>query len=184
MPLLQIRAGILALVAAATLTRLMVLRGNSGSGKSTVAQELRQAAARPVAWVEQDYFRRIILSEHGAAPDPKWCGLIDGAVRYSLDSGYDVVLDGILDAQRHRAMLQQLYRDYLGRTAFYRFAVPFDETLRRHARRPWAGEVDAETMRGWYTENDGLDFVDERIIDAESSVEQTVRRIVSENSLT
>lgn len=136
-----------------------------------------------MAWIEQDHFRRIILHEHGGEPHPTSCGLIDSAVRYSLNSGYSVVLDGIFDTRRHSDMLRHLHRDYPGRTAFYRFSVPFDETRRRHARRPWADEVDAETMRGWYTENDFLDFVDERIIEAESSVEQTVHRIMSETSL-
>jgi hypothetical protein len=36
-------------------------------------------------------------------------------------------------------------------------------------------------MRAWFRENDRLDFVDERIIDAGSSAEQTVQRIVNEN---
>ena len=36
-------------------TRLVVLRGNSGSGKSTTARELRARLGRGVAWVEQDH---------------------------------------------------------------------------------------------------------------------------------
>jgi predicted kinase len=35
-------------------TRLIVLHGNSGSGKSTVATALREAYGRGVAWVSQD----------------------------------------------------------------------------------------------------------------------------------
>jgi predicted kinase len=44
-------------------TRLIVLRGNSGSGKSTVARALREAYGRGIAWVSQDLIRRIILEE-------------------------------------------------------------------------------------------------------------------------
>jgi predicted kinase len=44
-------------------TRLVVLRGNSGAGKSTVAKALREAYGRGVAWVSQDLIRRIILRE-------------------------------------------------------------------------------------------------------------------------
>ena len=44
-------------------TRLIVLRGNSGSGKSTVAKALREAYGRGVAWVSQDLIRRTILRE-------------------------------------------------------------------------------------------------------------------------
>ncbi|MFF1875871.1 kinase, partial [Kitasatospora herbaricolor] len=35
--------------------KLIVLRGNSGSGKSTVARELRRMLGDGVALVEQDY---------------------------------------------------------------------------------------------------------------------------------
>lgn len=44
-------------------TRLIVLRGNSGSGKSTVATALREAYGHGVAWVSQDLIRRTILKE-------------------------------------------------------------------------------------------------------------------------
>lgn len=36
-------------------TRLVVLRGNSGSGKSTTARTLRERLGRGTAWVEQDH---------------------------------------------------------------------------------------------------------------------------------
>jgi predicted kinase len=42
-------------------TRLIVLRGNSGSGRSTVAAAPREAYGRGMAWVSQDLIRRTIL---------------------------------------------------------------------------------------------------------------------------
>jgi predicted kinase len=42
-------------------TRLVVLRGNSGSGKSTVARTLREAHGRGLAWIPQDIVRRTIV---------------------------------------------------------------------------------------------------------------------------
>ena len=44
-------------------TRLVVLRGNSGAGKSSVAAALREAYGRDLAWVSQDLIRRTILKE-------------------------------------------------------------------------------------------------------------------------
>jgi predicted kinase len=73
-------------------TRLVVLRGNSGSGKSTTARVLREHLGRGTAWVEQDYLRRILLREHDL-PGGANIGLIDTNVRYALDHGYDVVLE-------------------------------------------------------------------------------------------
>jgi uridine kinase len=42
---------------------LVVIRGNSGSGKSTVTRELRHRYGRGCALVEQDYLRRMVLRE-------------------------------------------------------------------------------------------------------------------------
>jgi len=42
-------------------TCLILLRGNSGSGKSTIARAVRDRYSRGLALVEQDYLRRIVL---------------------------------------------------------------------------------------------------------------------------
>ncbi|WP_139244161.1 AAA family ATPase [Arthrobacter alpinus] len=40
---------------------LIVVRGNSGSGKSSVARALQQELSG--VWIEQDYFRRTVLGK-------------------------------------------------------------------------------------------------------------------------
>jgi predicted ABC-type ATPase len=64
-------------------TRLVVLRGNSGAGKSTVAGALREAYGQGVAWVSQDLIRRTILREKDR-PGAVNIGLIGQVARYSL----------------------------------------------------------------------------------------------------
>lgn len=85
-------------------TVLVCIRGNSGSGKSSIARELRHRHGRGCALVEQDYLRRIVLRERdkpgGVAP-----ALIEQTVRFALDHGYHVVLEGILYTGRYRDML-------------------------------------------------------------------------------
>ena len=44
-------------------TRLIVLRGNSASGKSSVAAGLREKYGRGLALVGQDNLRRVVLRE-------------------------------------------------------------------------------------------------------------------------
>ncbi|MEU2872757.1 AAA family ATPase [Streptomyces olivoreticuli] len=79
-------------------TRLIVLRGNSGSGKTTTAKRIREAYGRGIAIVGQDTARRTILHETG----PVWAtlGLVDTMARYCLDQGYHVILDGIFSSGR------------------------------------------------------------------------------------
>jgi 2-phosphoglycerate kinase len=47
--------------------RLIVIRGNSGSGKSAVAAEIRRRYGRGLALVGQDNLRRHVLREHDVA---------------------------------------------------------------------------------------------------------------------
>lgn len=161
---------------------LVVLRGNSGSGKSTVAQGLRDASSDTVVWIEQDYVRRTVLAETGGEQQPSTAVMIETMARCALDAGYLVVIDGILDAKRYGAMLQRLHETHPGRAAYYYFSIPFDETVRRHATRPLADVVSAEEMRGWYRHDDGLGFVDEQVVDTDATAQDTVERIIEDCS--
>jgi predicted kinase len=163
-------------------TRLVVLRGNSGSGKSTVATAVRAACGRGVAWVSQDILRRVILKEKDR-PGAVNIGLIDQVARYALDNGYHVILDGILYADRYESMLAGLNRDHMGLSRFYYLDVSLDETLRRHLTRPQAADVGAREMREWYRPRDLLAGIDERIIPERCTLHETFSIIMADTQL-
>ncbi|GAA3164091.1 kinase [Planomonospora alba] len=163
-------------------TRLIVLRGNSASGKSTVAARLRAHHGRGLAVVGQDVIRRDILKEPDV-PGAANIGLIDAVARYALDAGYHVVVEGILYADRYGPMLTALGADHRGMSRYYYFDVPFAETLRRHATKPAVGAYGEEEMRRWYRPRDLLDGGREEIIGPGSPLEETVRRILADARL-
>lgn len=163
-------------------TRLIVLRGNSGAGKSTVAGALREAYGRGVAWVSQDLLRRIILKEKDR-PCAANIGLIDQVARYSLDHGYHVILDGVFYADRYESMLAALNRDHRGVSRFYYLDVPLEETLRRHATRPQGADFGPDDMRQWHRPRDLLTVIREHVILETSTVRDTVRLILAETQL-
>lgn len=164
-------------------TRLIVLRGNSGSGKSTVAQALREAyGGRGVAWVTQDLIRRIILKEKDVLGGVN-IGLIDQIARHALDQDYHAVLDGIFYADRYEDMLARLAQDHRGLTRFYYLDVSLDETIRRHAARPQAADFSPADMRQWYRARDLLGSVEERMITQTSTLQDTVSVILAESQL-
>ena len=163
-------------------TTLMVIRGNSGSGKSSVARELRLRYGRGCALIEQDYLRRIVLREHdkpgGLAP-----ALITQTTRFALDHGYHVVLEGIMAAARYTDMLDSLRRAHRGRTVFFYLDVSLPETLRRHAGRPQSSQFTTENMRDWYQPGDLLGFAEEHVIPENSSMQDTITRIATTSGL-
>ncbi|MEU7561858.1 AAA family ATPase [Streptomyces eurythermus] len=163
-------------------TRLIVLRGNSASGKSCVADGLRESFGRGLALVGQDNLRRVVLREHDR-PGAANIGLIDLTARYALDAGYHVVVEGILSADRYGDMLTRLRADHRGPTHNYYLDVPFDETLARHATKPLADEVDERQLRDWYRPLDLLPGGIETVIGADSTLRETIDRIMLDTGL-
>lgn len=162
--------------------RLVVLRGNSGSGKSSTARRLRERLGRGVAWIEQDYLRRIVLRDRDV-PGAANIGLIDQTVRYALEHGYHAILEGLLDAGRYGSMLESLHDDYAGRATFFYFDVSFEETARRHATRTKATDFGVDDMREWYRPRDLLPFVREEIVTDASTLDETVGLVIARSCL-
>ncbi|MGI5491153.1 AAA family ATPase [Microtetraspora malaysiensis] len=161
---------------------MVVLRGNSGAGKTSVAQAVRRAYGYGLALIGQDTVRRELLRERDV-PGGVNIGLIDTIVRYSLDHGYHVLLEGILTASRYGPMLHALSRDHAGTNAFFYLDVSWPETVRRHATRPQRREFTPEEMRRWYRERDLLPDGCEAIISEESSLEATARHVLHKLAL-
>jgi predicted kinase len=163
-------------------TRLIVLRGNSASGKSSVATGLRERYGRGIALVRQDVLRREVLRERDI-PGGANIGLIDLTVRHALANGFHTVLEGILYLAHYGEMLAGLLADHAGRTHCYYLDVSFEETLARHATKPIADEVTEHQLREWYRPLNLLPGGVERVVPATSPLDGTVDRVLHESGL-
>ncbi|MEV6285133.1 AAA family ATPase [Kribbella sp. NPDC051770] len=162
--------------------QLIVLRGNSGSGKSTVALELRRLLGPSVAWIEQDHFRRSVFQET-TEPDPLNALAIEQVATLALAHGRHAIVEGIMPVVRYGEMLRRLIAAHPGRAYCYYFDIPFAETTRRHATRSKSTAFTAEAMREWYLEEDLLGDPHESIIGASSSLDEIVARVLAETGL-
>ena len=163
-------------------TILIVLRGNSASGKSTVARLVREQYGRGVAIIGQDVVRREILWEKDE-PSSVNIGMIGLMARHALDSGMHVIVEGILSCQSYGAMLTSLASDHRGATACFYFDIPFDETVRRHATKPQAAEYGEDLMSTWYRPLDLVPGLGEHRIDASSSLTDAVDLVIARSGL-
>ncbi|MBK3576996.1 kinase [Streptomyces sp. MBT65] len=163
-------------------TRLIVLRGNSASGKSSVATGLRERYGRGIALVRQDTLRREVLRERDI-PGGANIGLIDLTVRHALAHGFHTVLEGLLYVSHYGEMPAGLLADHPGRTHCYYLDVPFEETLARHATKPIADEVTERQLREWYRPLDVLPGGVETVVPATSPLAATVERVLRESGL-
>ena len=159
---------------------MIVVRGPSGAGKSSVVEGVRAAYGRGVAWIEQDHIRRMIFQED-QEPDGANIAAIGQLAELALSRGFHTVVEGILPTVRYGEMLRELVKRHPA--CVYFLDIPFDETVRRHATRAKASAFDADAMREWYRGHDPLGVPGEVIIAESSSLDETVRRVLSETGL-
>jgi 8-oxo-dGTP pyrophosphatase MutT (NUDIX family) len=164
------------------LPRLIVIRGNSASGKSAVAAGIREKYGRGLAIVGQDNLRRVVLREHDK-PGAANIDLIDLTARFALSRGYHTIVEGIFNAEHYGQMLTDLISDHADSAFAYFLDVPFDETLRRHATKTGELKYGEAEMRRWYRGLDLLPGGIEQVIPADSALESTVTRLMADAGL-
>jgi predicted kinase len=157
--------------------RLIVIRGNSASGKSTIAAAIREKYGRGLAVISQDNIRRVVLREHDR-PGAVNIGLISLTCRYALGAGFCTVLEGILCSAHYGEMLAELRGEYGDRSSWWYLDVPFEETLTRHGTKPQAAEYGRAEMEQWWRERDLLPGGLEQIITAGMTAEAAADQIM------
>lgn len=158
---------------------LIILRGNSGSGKSTVARRLQKELGGRVAVIEQDYYQQQLLYPWDNEASKLRAELITEDTLRLLGHGYSVILDGILGAKRYRFVCEDIMRKWSGKTRVYYFSIDFEETVRRHQTRAKRHDFGKAEMCEWYKENDWLSE-DDTIIGQHISEDGIVARILKD----
>ncbi len=158
--------------------KLIMLRGNSGSGKTTVAKELQTLFGRGTMVLSQDMIRREVLKEKDGI-DPPVLPLIKQMLKYGSENCEVVILEGIFIADWYRELFEAAIELYGADIYAYYFDIPFDETVRRHQTRSKAAEFGADEMRDWWKEKDYLDLIKEITITEEKSKDEIVNEIYS-----
>ena len=157
---------------------LIILRGNSGCGKTSTAHLLQRQLGYGTMLVSQDVVRREILCVKDSKNNPA-IQLIYDLCMYGNKVGYTVILEGILSNKKYGAMLHSLINNFQGDKLVYYFDVSFEETVRRHATKPNAHEFGEAEMRQWWKDQDVLGVPGERRIGeqlAQAEIVDTIRR--------
>ncbi|MCI5954543.1 MAG: AAA family ATPase [Lachnospiraceae bacterium] len=128
--------------------KLIVLRGDSGSGKTTVAKELQKKFGRNTILISQDVIRRDMLMVKDGE-DTRALPLMKELLKYGSTHSDIVILEGIMYADWYRPLFELARRIYGKEIYAYYFDLPFEETLRRHQTKPNCREFGEEAMRRW-----------------------------------
>lgn len=152
---------------------LIILRGNSGCGKTSTARLLQRQLGYGTMLVSQDVVRREMLRVKDIENNPA-IQLIYDLCMYGNNVGYTVILEGILSNKKYGAMLCRLLDDFQGEKLIYYFDVSFEETVRRHATKPNAHEFGELEMSQWWKDQDVLNVPGEQRIGEQLSQEEIV----------
>ena len=153
--------------------RLIIIRGNSGSGKSTIAKRLQLEMGRGTMLIPQDVIRRDILKTLDE-PGNASVDLIYEMAMFGRKKSYDVIVEGILSKGKYGDMLKKLINDFEGGIHTYYLDIPFEETVRRHATKPKASEFGEKEMREWWKDKDYLGVESETILSSDLSEDELV----------
>lgn len=168
------------------MSKLIILRGPSGSGKSTIAKLLFEKAKGRTALIEQDYYR-FMFKPAGGGGKPNSSAIhkmIKSDVLIALDSGYDVILEGILSEKSYATVLEEIFAQHPEENFIFYFDISFDETLRRHkTRKVRDPNISTEEIKSWFADAHKSNHKLERIIAEDSSIEDTVEYIVRTGQL-
>lgn len=163
---------------------LIIIRGNSGSGKSTVAKALRIAMNEKFGkgstiLVQQDVIRIDILDVKDTL-DNESIELIHEICKYGLKLGKNVILEGILDRWKYGEMLSSLIKEWCGNVLVYYYDISLETTLERHDMRPQKNVFTKENMRSWYNSDNQLNFPNEHIFNEHISIDDAVAKILAD----
>ena len=159
--------------------KLIILRGNSGSGKSTVAKLLQQKLGRNTMLISQDMVRREILWVKDDLDTPA-AGLLKTLIHYGRKNCEVVILEGILYTAWYETLFTYALQEYGDEIFAYYYDLPYAETVVRHKTKANSNEFGEEEMCRWWYEKDFISFIPEKILCKEITVAETVEYIYRE----
>lgn len=155
------------------MSKLIMIRGNSGSGKTTVSRELQKRFGRNTMLISQDMIRLQMLNTKDVEALP----LIISLLQYGRQNSNITILEGILDSEVYMPLFEAAIKEYgINIFAFY-YDLPFEETLLRHSTKPNKAEFGEADMKRWWKEKDYINVIPEQVITSNISISDTVDMI-------
>ena len=161
------------------MAEIVILRGNSGSGKSTVGKALQSKLGRGTLLLSQDYVRREMLWVTDK-PDNQAVDLLKNLVIYGHQNCDYVILEGILYTDIYDSLFKIIEEAFTDQIYAYYFDLPFEETLKRHQQKNNSHEFGEPEMRRWWRDKDFLINICEKRIHKEMSLDEIVEMIYHE----
>lgn len=161
------------------MSKLILIRGNSASGKTTLAKALQAELGENTLLLSQDELRRHMLIAHDGFDTPT-IPLLQNLLTYGYKNCQYVILEGILRSDWYEPVWKTILELYGQNVFAYYSDLSFEDTLIRHASREKSKEFGADALKRWWNDKDYLDQIHEKKIYADGSLENNLERILND----
>ena len=156
---------------------IIIIRGNSGSGKTTVANKLCDKLGEDCMLLSQDVIRRDILHTNDGK-DSTAVDLLKELVLFGKKHSGIIVLEGILNSSWYKPLFDNIQNSFDYIYTYY-YDLPFEETVKRFQTKNNTTYT-TQDMKRWYNEKDLLGFENEKIILKDMTIDDTLKMILSD----
>ncbi|SRR6266545_1144867 len=156
-------------------TKLIILRGPSAVGKSTVANALMKQTKRPTVLVELDHYRFSFVNPPIKDHNLEYA-MSANDVLIGLEKGFDVVFDGNFSAKANDPFLKRLFGEHPSENYLFYLDSSLEETLRRHTTKAHP-LISTNKMKEVYAYASPIGHESEVVVPEHSTLEQTVEII-------
>lgn len=164
------------------MSKLIIIRGNSGSGKTTVANNLQKRLGRNTLVISQDVVRREMLWVNDGK-DTLAIPLMISLLKYGREHCIYVILEGILKASWYKPLFETAVHEFGSEIYAYYYDILFEETLRRHESKSKKLEFGEAEMRRWWNEKDYIGLFPEKNFNEDITSDCAVSMICNDLSL-
>jgi len=159
------------------MSKLIILRGNSGSGKTSAAKALQKKFGANTMLISHDMIRMQMLHVWGKQGIEKSLPLLIELVKYGSQHSAVTILEGILDSREYQLLFEVCAETFGSQIYAYYYDLPFEETLRRHVTKPNCNDFGEADMRRWWREKDYLNMISETVLTQKISLDEAVEKI-------
>lgn len=159
------------------MSKIILIRGNSGSGKTIVANEVHDILGEGTLLISQDYVRRTMLKVKDK-PKNLAIGLIESMIEYGINNCEYIIIEGILAESKYGDMLRNIVKNAESVHAYY-YDLSFDETVKRHNTKSNT-DFNSEQMQDWFKPHDLLGIENEKSISENVTKDEMVKLVLSD----
>jgi len=156
--------------------KIIIIRGNSGSGKSTISKALQKKLVKDTLLIPHDMVRMVMVGQYADTVGNPSVKLLENLLVYGQQNFSYIILEGILNSYIYKSVFDMINETFKDNIFAYYFDLPIEETIKRHIERDWH-EFGEKEMREWFVEKDYISNIKEKILTKEMSRDEIIAMI-------